>query len=236
MSNTILVVDDQSSVRQLLTEYLSEQGFRVLIATNGEEAIYTSRHDPPDVILLDIMMPRMDGYQFLRQFRQERQTPVIIITAREEETDAVLGLELGADDYVTKPFRMRELVARIHAVMRRAEEGQDKFELLRAGNLVMDTKTHTLTVAGKPVMLTPIEFDLLAVLMRSPGRVFSRTELVELLTEPANSSASYNGFSGLDSTLNVHIRNLRTKVEADPGHPRYIETVFGIGYRMVKGD
>ena len=115
MTDTILVVDDQSSVRQLLQEYLSEQGFRVVTANDGQNAIYTARHEQPDLILLDIMMPKMDGYQFLRQFRQERQTPVIIITAREEETDAVLGLDLGADDYVIKPFRMRELVARIRA-------------------------------------------------------------------------------------------------------------------------
>ncbi len=228
MSNTILVVDDQSSVRTLLQDYLTQQGFRVLIATDGQNALYAARHDPPDLILLDIMMPKMDGYQFLRQYRQERQTPVIIITAREEETDAVLGLELGADDYVVKPFRMRELTARIRAVLRRGEEGTQKFEVLRAGEVVLDTKTHLVTVAGQAVSLTPIEFDLLATLMRSPGRVFSRSELVELLTD--------SGFAGLDSTLNVHIRNLRLKIEQDPGRPRHIETVFGIGYRMVKGE
>ena len=122
MPQTILVVDDQSSVRQFVQDYLIEQGFRVVTATDGQNAIYTARHEKPDLILLDIMMPRMDGYQFLRQFREERQTPVIIITAREEETDAVLGLDLGADDYVVKPFRMRELTARIRAVLRRMEE------------------------------------------------------------------------------------------------------------------
>ena len=224
MTNTILVVDDQSSVRQLLQEYLTEQGFRVLTATDGQNAIYMARHDPPDLILLDIMMPKMDGYQFLRQFRQERKTPVIIITAREEETDAVLGLELGADDYVVKPFRMRELVARIQAVLRRNEEAPRRFELLRAGEIVLDERTHTVTVKDTPVSLTPIEFALLVIFMRSPGRVFSRTELVDLLSE--------SNFTGLDSTLNVHIRNLRLKIEADPGHPQYIETVFGIGYRF----
>src|SRR5512142_1611504 len=126
--STILVVDDQSSVRQLLQEYLSEQGFRVVTASDGQMAIYTARHEQPDLVLLDIMMPKMDGYQFLRQFRQERQTPVIIITAREEETDAVLGLDLGADDYVIKPFRMRELMARIRAVMRRIDGGEEHGE------------------------------------------------------------------------------------------------------------
>jgi DNA-binding response OmpR family regulator len=226
MTNTILVVDDQSSVRQLLQEYLTEQGFRVILADNGQNALYTARRDQPDLILLDIMMPKMDGYQFLRQYRKERQTPIIIITAREEETDAVLGLDLGADDYVIKPFRMRELMARIRAVLRRNEPGPEKFELLRAGDIILDERTHTVTVKNEPVSVTPIEFDLLATLMRSPGRVFTRTELVDLLAD--------SGFAGLENTLNVHVRNLRMKIEPDPGAPRYIETVFGIGYRFQK--
>ncbi len=224
MGNTILVVDDQSSVRQLLQEYLTEQGYRVVIATDGQNAIYTARHEQPDLILLDIMMPKMDGYQFLRQFRQERQTPVIIVTAREEETDAVLGLDLGADDYVVKPFRMRELLARIRAVLRRKDADQEKFEMLRSGPIVVDERSHSVTVDGSPVSLTPIEFDLLATLMRSPGRVFTRSELVDLLAD--------SGFAGLENTLNVHIRNLRMKIEPDPTRPRYIETVFGVGYRF----
>jgi DNA-binding response OmpR family regulator len=228
MASTILVIDDQSSVRQLLQEYLTEQGFRVIVATDGQNALYTARRDQPDVILLDIMMPKMDGYQFLRQYRQERQTPIIIITAREEETDAVLGLDLGADDYVVKPFRMRELLARIRAVLRRNEAGPDKFELLRAGDIQLDERTHSVTVKNVPALLTPIEFDLLATLMRSPGRVFTRTELVDLL---ANS-----GFAGLENTLNVHIRNLRMKIEPDPATPQYVETVFGIGYRFQKAE
>jgi DNA-binding response OmpR family regulator len=168
----------------------------------------------------------MDGNQFLQLYRQERQTPVIIITAREEETDAVLGLDLGADDYVVKPFRMRELLARIRAVLRRGEEPEEKFELLREGDIVLDERTHSVTIKGEPAALTPIEFDLLAILMRSPGRVFPRTDLVDLLT--------HSGFTGLDNTLNVHIRNLRIKIEPDPGNPYYIETVFGIGYRFQK--
>jgi DNA-binding response OmpR family regulator len=228
MSNKILVVDDQASVRQLLQDYLTEQGFKVVTATDGQNAIYTARHEEPDLILLDIMMPRMDGYDFLRQYRQERQTPVIIITAREEETDAVVGLELGADDYVIKPFRMRELVARIHAVLRRKDESPEKFNLYREGDLVLDERTHTITLKDNPVSLTPIEFDLLRTMMRSPGRVFSRSELVEHLAD--------SGFTGLDSTLNVHIRNLRTKIEPDPANPLYIDTVFGVGYRFIKSE
>jgi DNA-binding response OmpR family regulator len=228
MSNKILVVDDQASVRQLLQDYLTEQGFKVVTATDGQNALYTARHEEPDLILLDIMMPRMDGYDFLRQYRQERQTPVIIITAREEETDAVVGLELGADDYVIKPFRMRELVARIHAVMRRKDESPEKFNLYREGDLVLDERTHTITLKDNPVSLTPIEFDLLRIMMRSPGRVFSRSELIEHLAD--------SGFTGLDSTLNVHIRNLRTKIEPDPANPLYIDTVFGVGYRFIKSE
>jgi two-component system, OmpR family, alkaline phosphatase synthesis response regulator PhoP len=226
MTETILVVDDQSSVRQLLQDYLTEQGFRVLTAEDGQKALYAARHDQPDLILLDIMMPKMDGYQFLRQYRQERQTPVIIITAREEETDAVLGLDLGADDYVVKPFRMRELMARIRAVMRRLKGETEHSELLRVGDVELDQATHTVTVRNKPVTLTPLEFDMLAVLMRSPGQVFTRGQMVEHLLN--------SGFTGLDRTLNVHVRNLRTKIEPDPGNPQYVETVFGVGYRFHK--
>jgi len=226
MTETIMVVDDQSSVRKLLQDYLTEQGFRVVEAADGQTALYLARHEQPDLILLDVMMPKMDGYQFLRQFRLERRTPVIIVTAREDETDAVLGLDLGADDYVTKPFRMRELLARIRAVLRRADGSAERFELLRAGNVILDERTHSVAVGGMPVTLTPIEFDLLAILMRSPGRVFTRNELVDLL--------SGSGFAGLDSTLNVHVRNLRLKIEPDPANPIYVETIFGVGYRFQK--
>lgn len=228
MTATILVVDDQSSVRALLRDYLTEQGFRVVVAADGQQAIYTARHEHPNLILLDIMMPNMDGYQFLRQFRKESNIPVIVITARDDETDAVLGLDLGADDYVIKPFRMRELNARVQAQLRRAQPPEtQKFEQLQLGSLLLDTRTHGVQVNGQSVSLTPIEFDLLATLMRSPGRVFSRAELVDHLTD--------SGFAGLENTLNVHVRNLRTKIEPDPANPTYIETVFGVGYRCNRG-
>ena len=226
MAETILVVDDQANVRQLLQEYLSEQGYQVVTAADGQTALYCARHAQPDLVLLDIMMPKMDGYQFLRQFHQERQTPVIIITAREEETDAVLGLDLGADDYVSKPFRMRELMARIRAVLRRADGAEEKAEVYRVGDIELDQGTHTVLVKGETVSLTPIEFELLSVFLRSPGQVFTRNQLVDRLSD--------SHFAGLDSTLNVHIRNLRMKIEPDPAQPIYIETVFGVGYRLRK--
>jgi len=226
MSDTILVIDDQANVRTLLKDYLSNQGYRVVQAQDGQQGLFVARHEHPDLVLLDIMMPNMDGFQFLSAFRKESDIPVIVVTARDEETDTVLGLELGADDFVVKPFRMRELVARIRANLRRQGQPSEPSEFLRNGTLVLDRATHDVTTDGKSVVLTPLEFDLLAVLMRTPGRVFTRTELVDNLSE--------SGFAGLESTLNVHIRNLRLKIEKDPAKPLYLETVFGIGYRMNK--
>ena len=225
---TILVVDDKANVRQLLDEYLTQQGFHVVTATNGREALYTARQDEPDVILLDIMMPEMDGLQFLEHYRREKSVPVIILTARDEESDTVVGLELGADDYVLKPFRVRELVARIRAVLRRAEPGAAAPKILRVGDLELDEGAHTVTVRGQLVNLTPTEFNLLALFMRAPGQVFTREQLADQLSEV--------GYSGLERTLNVHIRNLRSRIEADPNEPQHIETVFGVGYRLVRPD
>lgn len=226
MSETILVIDDQANVRTLLKDYLSNQGYRIVQAQDGQQGLFVARHEHPDLVLVDIMMPNMDGFQFLTAFRKESEIPVIVITARDEETDTVLGLELGADDFVVKPFRMRELVARIRANLRRQNQQAEPSEFLRNGGVVLDRATHHVTADGKDVTLTPLEFDLLAVLMRSPGRVYTRTELVDKLSE--------SGFAGLESTLNVHIRNLRLKIEKDPAKPEYLETVFGIGYRMNK--
>ncbi len=224
MTKTILVVDDKINMRALVRDYLSEENFRVVVAENGEQAMYTARHEKPDLILLDIMMPKMDGYEFLRAFRKEQKTPVILLTARLEESDKVLGLELGADDYITKPFGMRELVARIRAVLRRAGHEFSSVEVLRAGDICLDKETHEVRVNGRLANLTPSEFDLLANLMGSPGRVFSRLDLLERLQGTS--------FEGVARTIDVHIRNLRTKLETDPSNPQYIETVFGVGYRF----
>jgi DNA-binding response OmpR family regulator len=221
---TILVVDDKASVRTVVRDYLTEEGFRVVTAENGRMALYTARHEKPDLILLDIMMPEMSGYEFLRAYRKECNTPVILLTARLEESDKVLGLELGADDYVTKPFGIRELVARIRAVLRRTAGEGTRSAVLRAGSLVLDQVAHSVTVDDRPVRLTPSEFALLAALMASPGRAFSRLELLEQLQGIA--------IEGVEHTVNTHIHNLRAKIEPDPSHPHYIEAVFGVGYRF----
>lgn len=224
MPKTIMVVDDKASMRNLLRDYLTEENFRVVYAENGKQALFVARQEKPDLILLDIMMPEMSGFEFLRIYRKERDTPVILLTAKMEESDKVIGLELGADDYVNKPFGMRELVARIRAVLRRVERETLNNYVLRIGNITLDKSSHQVKIDDKIVNLTPSEFDLLAILMASPGRVFSRLDLLELLQGTS--------FEGIARTIDVHIRNLRTKIEEDPGNPRYIETVFGVGYRF----
>ncbi len=224
MTKTILVVDDKANMRAMVRDYLTEDNFRVIVAENGQQALYTARQEKPDLILLDIMMPKMDGYEFLQAYRKEHSTPIILLTARLDETDKVLGLELGADDYVTKPFGMRELVARIKAVLRRAGQDLATDEVLRIGEITLDKGSHEVKVKDSQVSLTPSEFDLLAVLMASPGRVFSRMDLLEKLQGTT--------FEGVARTIDAHVRNLRMKIEEDPSHPFYIETVFGIGYRF----
>jgi DNA-binding response OmpR family regulator len=224
MAKTILVVDDKASLRTMVKAYLTEQGFRVVTAADGQEALFVARAEKPDLILLDLMMPKIDGYEFIRIFGKEQETPIILLTAKLEETDKVLGLELGADDYITKPFGMRELLARIRAVLRRSEKPAAAPDVLRAAGIVLDRDQRSVTVGGAEVNLTPTEFDLLATLMREPGRVFSRASLLEAVQGVT--------FEGLERSVNVHIRNLRTKIEPDPANPRYIETVFGVGYRF----
>jgi two-component system, OmpR family, alkaline phosphatase synthesis response regulator PhoP len=224
VETTILVVDDKASMRNVLRDYLTEEGFRVVTAANGRDALYVARREKPDLILLDIMMPEMGGYEFLRAYRKERTTPVILLTARLEESDKVLGLELGADDYITKPFGIREVVARIRAVLRRTSREAAPPAMLRAGDLVLDMDAHTVQLGDRPVRLTPSEFELLATLMAAPGHAFSRLELLERLQGVA--------IDGVEHTVNTHIHNLRGKIERDPSHPCYIEAVFGVGYRF----
>ncbi len=226
MTQQILVVEDKANVRRLLQEYLTEQGFNVAVAENGHMALFAARHNPPDLILLDILMPEMDGHTFLRIYRQEAETPIIFLTAKMEETDKVIGLELGADDYITKPFGMRELLARVRAVLRRATPPAASTTILRAADIVLDQSRHAVTVRGQTVNLTPSEFDLLAALMQRPGHVLARQDLLDFLDGES--------VEGTERSIDVHIRHLRKKIEPDPRTPRYIETVFGVGYRFAQ--
>lgn len=225
MAKKILAVDDKPELRTLLKSYLTQEGFDVVVAGNGQEALYVARHEKPDLIILDLMMPEMSGYEFIRAYSREADTPIIILTARLEENDKVVGLELGADDYVTKPFSPRELTARVRAVLRRLDKQTAiEQEILRLGEITLDRPGRITTVAGKSVDLTPSEFDLLSTLMSAPGRVFSRLELLDRLQGVA--------YEGYERTIDVHVRNLRTKIEPDPSNPDYIETVYGSGYRF----
>jgi len=225
MSKTILVVDDEKRILSLLKAYLEQQGFHVITAVNGQEAIYTARHEKPDLIILDVLMPEMDGYEFMRQHRKERETPIILLTAKVDEDDKVVGLELGADDYVTKPFSPRELTSRVRAVLRRTGQKPPQNEVIRLGGVTLDRDSHLVTLDEEIVDLTPSEFDLLAALMSSPGRTFTRLELLDQIQDTA--------FAGYARTIDVHIKNLRGKIENNPRHPRYIETVYGVGYRFA---
>lgn len=227
MSKTILVVDDMESLRTMVKTYLTQEGFHVVTAVNGRDALFKSRQEKPDLILLDLMMPELGGYEFISAYSREGTAPIIILTAKIEESDKVLGLELGADDYMTKPFSLRELTARIRAVLRRTDKsGSDKpSALLRAGGITLDRDSREVTVDGNRINLTPSEFELLATFINSPGRVFSRLELLE--------RTQGDVYEGYERTIDVHIRNLRTKIEADPGNPLYITTVYGIGYRLA---
>jgi DNA-binding response OmpR family regulator len=224
MAQTILVVDDEPQIVRLVRAYLEETGFRVVIASDGEQALYVARQEMPDLVVLDILMPHVDGLEFTRRIRRERNVPIVMLTARAEETDRIVGLELGADDYVTKPFSPRELVARIRAVLRRAQAPPELPSILRAGPLTLDRVTHAVTVAGQPVDLTLTEFRFLETLMTTPGRAFTRAELLEAVQGVA--------FEAYERTVDAHVKNLRRKIEPDPAHPRYIFTVRGVGYRL----
>jgi DNA-binding response OmpR family regulator len=230
MAQTILVVDDHANVRTLIKEYLTELGYRVVGAGDGTAALAATSREPIDLILLDVMMPNLDGFAFLKIYRKEHGVPIILLTARLSEADKVLGLELGADDYVTKPFGMHELAARIRAVLRRslAAGSASPTDIIRLGELTINRQSHRVMVGGQAVMLTPSEFALLATLLESPGRVFSRELLLERLQG--------HDYEGIERTIDVHIRNLRKKIEPDPTQPYYIRTVFGIGYRASSAD
>jgi two-component system alkaline phosphatase synthesis response regulator PhoP len=228
-TRTILVVDDEPGIVTIARDYLDRAGFRVITAGNGTDALRLARTERPSLLVLDLMLPGMDGLDVTRALRGDpatRRLPIIMLTARVEETDRLIGLELGADDYITKPFSPRELVARVRAVLRRSEGERDAETILRVGDLQIDFQRRGVRVAGTPVDLTATEFDLLAILAREPGRPFTRTQLLELAYD-----VSYAGF---DRTVDAHIKNLRRKIEADPRNPRYVQTIYGVGYKFAE--
>jgi DNA-binding response OmpR family regulator len=224
MNKKILVVDDEERLISLVKAYLEQGGFGVVTAKNGREALFVARQEKPDLILLDVMMPEMDGREFMRNHRQEQNTPIILLTAQVDEDDKIIGLELGADDYITKPFSPRELLARVRAVLRRTGQESPEAGILRSGDLLLDKDSYLVKVGEERVDLTRSEFDILAALMTAPGRAFSRYDLLERVQGDA--------FAGYERTIDVHVKNLRAKIEPDPRKPTYIETVYGIGYRF----
>ena len=226
MAKTILVVDDEAHLVSLVKAYLADAGFRVVTASNGRDALFIARDEKPDLVVLDVMMPELNGHEFLRIHRKERNTPILLLTARVEEDDRVLGLELGADDYVTKPFSPRELVARVKAVLRRQEGDTEQAKVLRVRDVVLDQESYTVMVKSDRLSLTRSEFDLLSVLMESPGRAFSRIDLLDRLQGTL--------YEGYERTIDVHIKNLRAKMEQNPRTPEYILTVYGVGYRFAE--
>jgi DNA-binding response OmpR family regulator len=228
----ILVVDDDKSIVKVVRSYLEQAGYTVQTAYDGESALHALRSIKPDLVVLDLMLPDRDGWEITRLIRSDATLgamPIIMLTARVEDTDKIVGLELGADDYITKPFNAREIVARVRALLRRAQFAQNVApQLIRLGALVLDMDQHTLTVEDAAVELTRTEFTLLQILMANPGHTFTRDELLE-------KSMGY-AYEGMGRTLDTHMRNLRKKIEPDANNPTYIQTVYGVGYRMTKGE
>jgi DNA-binding response OmpR family regulator len=226
MGSIILIVDDEPQLIRVLRSYLEQGGFRVLSAARGDEALHQFRSQRPDLVVLDLNLPGMDGLDVAREIRREGRTPILMLTARVEEADRLVGLELGADDYVTKPFSPREVVARVRAILRRTQEVAAGPDLIRAADLEIDRARHIVSRSGQMLDLTPTEFSLLAALASQPGRAFTRIQLLE--------ASQGSAFEGYERTIDAHIKNLRGKIEPDPKDPRYILTVFGVGYRFAE--
>lgn len=223
----ILMVDDEPKLVNIVRDYLVSEGFEVLTAGSGEAGLEILEKEGLDLVVLDLMMPGMSGYEVFRVIRQKWDIPVIMLTARSEEVDKLLGLEMGADDYITKPFSLRELTARIRAVLRRGsrnETKEDSEDILQLGKVTVDLGRRQVLVSGETIAVTPTEFKILQVLMSRPGRVFSRLQLLD-----AALGAAYEGY---ERSIDTHISNLRKKIEIDPADPQYIQTVYGMGYKM----
>jgi DNA-binding response OmpR family regulator len=226
MPQTVLVVDDEPRIAAIAADYLRHAGYAVLTAGDGAEALALARARRPDLVVLDLGLPRLGGLEVARTLRAERAVPIVMLTARVEESDRLLGLELGADDYITKPFSPRELVARVKAVLRRTEKGAPADGLLRLGDLTLDPARLTVTRGEAGIDLTPTEFQLLATLARHPGRVFTRTQLLDAVRGDAGES--------FDRAIDAHVKNVRRKIEPDTRNPRYVLTVYGVGYKAAE--
>lgn len=221
---TVLIIEDEPELVKVLRAYLEKAGFEVLTAYRGDSGLSLWEHKKPDCVILDLNLPGMDGLAVAREMRRKGQTPLIMLTARVEEADQILGLSMGADDYITKPFSPQVVVAHVQALLRRAGIIQENKEIIRAGKLEIDLKAHRVTRNGEEIRLTPTEFDLLVAFASQPGRVFNRLQLLEEIQGQA--------FEGYERSIDVHIKNLRAKIEEDPRNPQLIETVFGVGYRF----
>ena len=224
---TILVVDDEPQIVTLVRDYLEHGGFKVLTAADGPAALRSAATQRPDLVILDLGLPGVDGLDVTRALRRNGEVPIIMLTARSEESDKLVGLELGADDYMTKPFSPKELVARVRSVLRRTEAIKTPSDLIRVADVELDMPRMLVTVGEKPVELTQTEFQLLATMAREPGRVFSRAQLLNAVHGVA--------FESYERAIDAHVKNLRRKIEADPHNPRYLQTVFGVGYRFADG-
>jgi two-component system OmpR family response regulator len=220
----ILFVDDESMIVEILKDYLERDGFRVSVAYDGQSALDMAKSTKPDLMILDLMLPKVSGWDVCRSLRNQSGIPIIMLTARDDVTEKIIGLELGADDYITKPFDPKEVVSRVRAVLRRASGQASSSGIIKIGGLIIDPEKRLVTSDGNIIELTPIEFDLLKVMASSPGRVYSRMRLLDLTQGDA--------YEGYERTIDSHIKNLRKKIEKDPVKPTYIITVYGVGYKM----
>jgi DNA-binding response OmpR family regulator len=223
---SILIVEDEMKIARLVRDYLEHAGFEVLVAGNGESALASARGSKPDLVVLDLGLPGRDGLDVARELRRSSNVPIVMLTARGDEADRIVGLELGADDYIVKPFSPKELVARVRAVLRRTSSADvGGAEVLRAADVEVDLRRMRVSVGDRPVELTPTEFDLLATLVREPGRVFTRGQLLDAVRGVA--------FESYERAIDAHVKNIRKKIEPSAGRPRYILTVHGVGYRFA---
>lgn len=224
--NKILIIEDEIELVKVLRSYLEQNGYQVIDAQRGDKGLALWEQHKPDLVILDLNLPGLDGLDVARHIRQKSDTPILMLTARVEETDQIVGLEIGADDYVTKPFSPKVVVARVRALLRRTKDERAAEPIIRVADLEIDPAAHTVQRGGEEIELTPTEFNLLVAMASQPGRVFSRLQLLE-----ATQGVAYEGY---ERTIDAHIKNLRAKLEKDPKNPQYIETVFGVGYRFAR--